>query len=154
MESSLALVPGPSTSSSSSHQPSSISLSSTSNAHGLHDTLRHGGLRSIAAEVAPQHPLQSRLNNWEQTREDLHMTLERNMFGLHAPVRQMMERQIVSSSPKPLHLGGFTRESNLGLEILLNKDQELSPEDVLVDRVETSQLGDFHMAMERKLRLP
>ncbi|GAA5846627.1 hypothetical protein JCM3766R1_005789 [Sporobolomyces carnicolor] len=149
MESSLALVPGPSASST-----SSISLSSTSNAHGLHDTLRHGGLRSLAAEVAPQHPLQPRLANWEQTRENLHMTLERNMFGLHAPVRQMMERQLVASTPTPLHLGGFTKQSNLGLDILMNRDEEISPKDVLVDRVETSQLGDFHQAMERKLRLP
>jgi len=57
-QSSLSLVPGPS---SSTH--SSISLSSTSNAHGLHDTLRHGGVRSLAAEVSMKHPLQSRLND-------------------------------------------------------------------------------------------
>ncbi|GAA5954293.1 hypothetical protein JCM3765_005342 [Sporobolomyces pararoseus] len=143
-----ALVP------SSTAASTSISLSNTANAHGLHDSLRHGGVRSIASEVAPQHPLQSRLSNWEQTRENLHMTLERNMYGLHAPVRQMMERQLVGSSPTPLHLGGFTKQSNLGLEILMNKDEEISPADVLVDRVETSQLGDFHLAMERKLRLP
>lgn len=36
----------------------------------------------------------------------------------------------------------------------MNRDEEISPKDVLVDRVETSQLGDFHQAMERKLRLP
>ncbi|GAA6009121.1 hypothetical protein JCM11491_005757 [Sporobolomyces phaffii] len=134
----------------------SISLSSTANAHGLHDSIRHGGVRSIASEVAPQHPLQSRLSNWEQTRENLHMTLERNMFGLHAPVRQMMERQLVAQSPTPIHVGsgGFTRPSNLGLDILMNRDDELSPGDVLIDRVESAQLQDFHVAMEHKLRLP
>jgi proteasome maturation protein len=73
------------------------------------------------------------------------------MFGLHAPVRQMMERQLVASSSS---FGGFTRQSNLGLEILMNKDEEITPQDVLIDRVETSQLGDFHSQMERKLRLP
>ncbi|GAA5942688.1 Ump1p [Sporobolomyces koalae] len=149
MESSLALVPGAAAST-----RSTISLSNTSNAHGLHDSLRHGGARSIAAEVSIKHPLEARLDNWEQTRENLHMTLERNMYGLHAPVRQMMERQLVSQTPTPLHLGGFSKASNLGLDILMGKDEEISPQDVLVDRVETSQLGDFHLAMEHKLRLP
>ncbi|GAA5840117.1 hypothetical protein JCM5353_008515 [Sporobolomyces roseus] len=150
MQSSLSLVPGPS---SSTH--SSISLSSTSNAHGLHDTLRHGGVRSLAAEVSTKHPLQSRLNDWDQTRENLHMTLERNMFGLHAPVRQMMERQLVQqANGNNLDIGGFRNCSNLGLDILRGVDEEIGPRDVLIDRVETSQLGDFHLAMEHKLRLP
>ncbi|GAA5880858.1 hypothetical protein JCM16303_005147 [Sporobolomyces ruberrimus] len=152
MESSLALVPGPNDASSSKN---TISLSSTSNAHGLHDTLRHGGPRSLASEISVKHPLQSRLGNWDQTRENLQMTLERNMFGLHAPVRLMMERQIVSSSKTPLNFGGMNKSrNNLGYEILLNRDEELTPQDVLVDRLETSQLGDFHLAMEQKLRLP
>lgn len=55
-QASLALVP--STAAGETH----ISHASTSklNAQGLHDTLTYGP-RSIAAEVAPQHPLEQRL---------------------------------------------------------------------------------------------
>ena len=53
---SLALVP--STSNSETHI--SHASSSKLNAQGLHDTLTYGP-RSIAAEVAPHHPLEQRL---------------------------------------------------------------------------------------------
>ncbi|GAA5942205.1 hypothetical protein JCM1841_006095 [Sporobolomyces salmonicolor] len=148
MQSSLALVPGPS-----SYTTSSISLSTSSNQHGLHDAMRYG-LRSLAAEVQVKHPLESRLGQWEETRENLHMTLERNMYGVHAPVRQMMERTLVAQSPAPLSLGGFTKPGNLHLDILRGTDEEISVHDVLTDRVQTASLNDFHLAMEKKLRLP
>ncbi|GAA6026570.1 hypothetical protein JCM8202_006267, partial [Rhodotorula sphaerocarpa] len=94
---------------------------------------------------------------WDATRENLHLTLERNMYGLHAPVRLEMERALVSSAPTPLSLGlpgaGFTRPSNLALDILTGHDEEIRPEDVLIDRVHTAPLGDFHRTMERKLRI-
>lgn len=64
------------------------------------------------------------------------MTLERNMYGLHAPIRLEMERQLVQSAPTPLSLGlpgaGFTRPGNLALEILTGRDEEIRPEDVLI----------------------
>jgi len=43
-------------------QPSNdaLSLATTANAHGLHDTLHHG-IRSLAADAAPKHPLENRL---------------------------------------------------------------------------------------------
>ncbi|GAA5973069.1 hypothetical protein JCM11641_000397 [Rhodosporidiobolus odoratus] len=147
---SLSLVP--------SSQPtsSSLSLKDTANSHGLHDTLQYG-LRSLAADVQPKHPLENRISQWSETRENLDMTLQRNMFGLHAPVRLMMERGLVQQSPAPFNissLGGFTRPGNLHLDILMGRDEELSVEDVLVDRAQTAPLGDFHLAMEKKLRLP
>lgn len=104
------------------------------------------------------------------------------MYGLHAPVRLEMERNLVSSAPTPLSLGlpgaGFTRPSNLALDILTGHDEEIRPEDVLIgtcspsaglacrprnttdsgmmahaDRVHTAPLGDFHRTMERKFRI-
>ncbi|GAA5871192.1 hypothetical protein JCM8547_001482 [Rhodosporidiobolus lusitaniae] len=150
MEPSLALVP-PS-------QPSSASLSlaDTATPSGLHDSLTYG-LRSLAADVAPKHPLENRIAQWDDTRENLDMTLQRNMFGLHAPVRLMMERSLVQQSPAPFSLsglGGFTRPSNLALDILTGRDEEIRPEDVLVDRCQTAEAGNFHLQMEKKLRLP
>lgn len=58
------------------------------------------------------------------------------MYGLHAPVRLEMERQLVAAAPTPLSLGlpgsGFTRPGNLGLDILTGRDEEIRPEDVLI----------------------
>ncbi|POY70987.1 hypothetical protein BMF94_6014 [Rhodotorula taiwanensis] len=151
MDPSLHLVP--------SGQPTHdhVSLATTASSLGPHDALAHGGPRSIAAEVASKHPLQNRLAQWDATRDNLHMTLERNMYGLHAPIRLEMERQLVQSAPTPLSLGlpgaGFTRPGNLALEILTGRDEEIRPEDVLIDRVQTAPLGDFHRQMERKFRI-
>ncbi|GAA5895500.1 hypothetical protein JCM6882_006271 [Rhodosporidiobolus microsporus] len=127
----------------------------------LHDSLRYG-LRSLAAEVQPKHALENRLSQWDTTRENLDMTLQRNMFGLHAPVRLMMERDLVQNSPTPMSLSALSGQSftrpgaNLHLDILTGRDEEIRPEDVLVDRAQTASMshGDFHLAMEKKLRLP
>jgi len=34
---------------------------------------------------------------WEETQDNLKLNLERNVFGMHAPMRQLMERKIVAS---------------------------------------------------------
>ncbi|SGY77270.1 BQ5605_C005g03592 [Microbotryum silenes-dioicae] len=190
MQPTLSLVPGAS-------HASSASIADTANSQGVHDTLRHG-VRSLAADVAPAHPLQARLENWDDHREMLQLTLQRQMFGLHMPVRQMMERSLVKqvshTPPKstlpmtygihpvsytaqsvvPRSLGGFTRPSNLHLDILLGNDEQIDVADVLrgeevislapydrltdnttasryTDRVETADVGDFHRAMEQKM---
>lgn len=36
-----------------------------------------------------------RCHQWEATQDNLKLTMQRNAFGLHMPVRLMMERQIV-----------------------------------------------------------
>ncbi|GAA6023793.1 hypothetical protein JCM10207_001197 [Rhodosporidiobolus poonsookiae] len=151
MQSSLSLVP--------SSQPTSTSLSldSTANPHGLHDSLRYG-LRSLAADVSAKHPLENRIAQWDQTRENLSMTLQRNLYGVHAPVRLMMERELVRQTPAPASLSaltgsGFTRSSNVHLDVLMGRDEEIEVADVLVDRLHTAPAPDFHSQMERKLRL-
>ncbi|KAL8278480.1 hypothetical protein RQP46_009170 [Phenoliferia psychrophenolica] len=146
MEPSLHLVPAAS-------NAGSISIASTANSLGLHDAMRFG-TRSLAADVAPKHPLQNRLEGWEATRENLDLTLQRNMFGIHAPVRQLMERQLVSQKPSTVSFNtGFTKPSNVHLDILLGKDEIIDTDDVLTDRVLTAEVGDFHRAMENKLRM-
>lgn len=103
----LRIVPGPSSGSSSS------SLSTTQTAApehaGIHDTLRYG-TRSLAFDTAgaddgaARHPVQARLEGWEETRDTLKTTLQRNMYGLGAPLRMSMERRAVEwvSSAKGL----------------------------------------------------
>ncbi|TNY22607.1 proteasome maturation factor UMP1-domain-containing protein, partial [Rhodotorula diobovata] len=113
---------------------SDVSLATTATASGLHDTLSYG-LRSLAADAAPKHPLENRLAQWDATRENLSLTLARASYGLHAPVRLGMERALVQQAPTPLSLGlpgaGFTKPGNLHLDILMGRDEEIRPEDVL-----------------------
>ena len=101
--------------------PSKASVKDTANELGLHDTLRNG-LRSLENEVKGGSIIQQRLervrqgllciiepssgNNifqWDETQDNLKMTLQRNLFGLHLPVRQMMERKIVAAVCTHVH---------------------------------------------------
>jgi len=82
---------------------------------GLHDTLQYGP-RSLAAEVKSEGTLKDRLENvgvlvfysndysisssyyqWEATQDNMKLTLERDLFGMHAPMRRLMERKIVAN---------------------------------------------------------
>lgn len=102
---SLRLVPGPTSS-------TSVSVDKTSHpVHaGVHDTMRYGP-RSLAEEASAasvQHPLQQRLERWEETRDTLKLTMQRNMFGMAAPIRTLMERRIVEHVRAPvLFLAGM-----------------------------------------------
>jgi len=93
--------------------PKSASVTETSNSLGLHDTLRYGP-RTIATEVKTEGGLKERLQNvrnsfliqldpcrlgsqWEETQDNMKLTMMRNTQGLHAPIRMLMERRIVSA---------------------------------------------------------
>ena len=89
---SLRMVPGPASS-------SSISVGDTTHAThaGIHDTMRfgHRNIATEASSLSRQHPMQHRLEQWDETRDNLKLTMQRNMFGLAAPLRTMMERKVV-----------------------------------------------------------
>lgn len=78
---------------------STSSTSSTSHPvyAGIHDTMRHGP-KNVLHDVstASHHPIQNRLENWEATRDNLKLTMQRNIHGLGAPAHTLMERKIVS----------------------------------------------------------
>lgn len=87
-------------------------LNTTHSEYGGHDTFRYG-TRSIKNEVLPKHPLESRLHQvkqrykkvegilissifqWEETQWELKLNLARQAYGMHAPIKLMMERSIV-----------------------------------------------------------
>jgi len=130
MESSLRIVPGP--------LPKSASVQSTSNSLGLHDTLQYGP-RSLAAEVQSAGGLKGRLENWETTQDNLKLTLERNLYGMHAPMRRLMERRIVASTPHTLS----APQTNLHLDILMGRDETIEAADVFLGR-EIDFTSDAH----------
>jgi len=138
MESSLRIVPKPSS--------KSASVQDTSNSLGLHDTLQYGP-RSLAAEVQTAGDLKGRLENWEATQDNLKLPLERNLYGMHAPMRRLMERRIVASMPHTLN----APQTNLHLDVLMGRDETIEVADVFLGR-EIGLTSDAHGEIEKKVR--
>ncbi|CAG8626275.1 2646_t:CDS:2 [Paraglomus brasilianum] len=125
--------------------PPSKSDVSTLSKFGVHDTFRHG--LSSESHGSARHPLENRLARWEETQTNLKLTFERRIYGLHAPMRRMMEKKIVSN----LHRFSGMPNSNLGLEILSGKDETLDMDDYLNTPEMSTQMVDFHTFMEAKM---
>jgi len=124
-------------------------LKDTANQLGLHDTLKHGP-KTLATQQNNASPLQHRLENWEQTQDNLKLNLYRNVYGLHAPVRIMMERKIVAQNP---HFPAMP-QSNIHLDILMGRDNTLDVGDLFGDVEIGPSFADVHGDMEkaRKIR--
>ncbi|PPQ72678.1 hypothetical protein CVT26_002894 [Gymnopilus dilepis] len=137
MESSLRIVPATS-------KPSA-SIKDTANTLGLHDTLQYGP-RSLAAEVQSEGGLKARLQNWEATQDNLKLTLERNLYGMHAPMRRLMERKIVAPS-LPTFNGP---QANLHLDILMGRDELIDPADVFLGP-DSIPAFDVHKEIQKSL---
>ncbi|KAL1918590.1 uncharacterized protein VTP21DRAFT_2612 [Calcarisporiella thermophila] len=140
-DSTLRIAPAPSLSTTSHSTPSTSQ-------HGSHDTLRHG-IRTVVTEVLPKHPLEQQLANWEETQQSLKLEMHRRVYGIHAPVRLLMEKNIVAQMQR---LPGLP-SSGVGLDILAGKDESLEFEDVLGDPEHSTDIIDIHAAMEHRLGL-
>ncbi|CAO3692441.1 unnamed protein product [Rhizopus microsporus] len=97
----------------------------------------------------PKHPLEHRLNNWEETQWELKLNLARQAYGMHAPIKLMMERSIVEKRQRV----PVMPSSNLHLDILLGKDETIDYEDFLNDPSLSTESVDLHTFMEHKLKL-
>ncbi|KAI8329049.1 proteasome maturation factor UMP1-domain-containing protein [Chlamydoabsidia padenii] len=115
---------------------------------GTHDTLRYG-TRSLKAEVLPGHPLERRLDEWNDNQWELKLNMARQTYGMHAPIKMMMERDIVSKRQRMPVLPS----SNLHLDILTGRDETIDFEDFLNDPALSTDTLDVHAAMEHKLKL-
>ncbi|KAI0271607.1 proteasome maturation factor UMP1 [Gloeopeniophorella convolvens] len=138
MDPSLRLVPAAA--------PVKASINDTANSLGLHDTLKYGP-RSLADDIKATNSLQNRLENWDETQSMLKLTMHRNIYGLHAPMRQLMERKLVSYNP---HMPAMA-QSNIHLDILEGRDEILDVPDFF--DFEARPSSDIHGDMERKLRM-
>ncbi|KAF4623283.1 hypothetical protein D9613_002022 [Agrocybe pediades] len=138
MESSLRIVPA--------RSQKSATVQDTANSLGLHDTLKYGP-RNLATEVQSSGGIKSRLENWEATQDNLKLTLERNTFGMHAPMRRLMERKIVGSTPFTIS----APQTNLHLDILMGRDETISPADIFLG-MESGPTFDVHSDIQKKVR--
>ncbi|KAF9454941.1 proteasome maturation factor UMP1 [Macrolepiota fuliginosa MF-IS2] len=122
-------------------------ISDTANSLGLHDTLTYGP-RNLAAEVKSTGGIKDRLENWEETQDMTKLTALRNIYGMHAPMRLLMERKIVNSLPT---FPGMSK-SNLHLDILMGRDELIEPADIFLG-METSPPTDPRREMEKAYRI-
>ncbi|EIM92505.1 proteasome maturation factor UMP1 [Stereum hirsutum FP-91666 SS1] len=127
--------------------PKSVSTNDTANSLGLHDSLQYGP-RSLAAEVKSTDFIRARLENWEETQDNMMLTMQRNIYGLHAPMTTLMERKIVSVNP---HMPALA-QSNIHLDILMGRDETLDVADFF-GSMESGPSMNIHADMEKKLRM-
>ncbi|KIY45740.1 proteasome maturation factor UMP1 [Fistulina hepatica ATCC 64428] len=127
--------------------PKTASVKDTAGNFGLHDALRYGP-RSLAAEVKTESGIRGRLENWEATQDNLKLTMQRNVYGLHAPMRLMMERKIAADIPR---IPGMCH-SNLHLDILMGRDETIGTPDIFLGNVQGPPLNDIHSEIERQTR--
>ncbi|KAL2137200.1 hypothetical protein VTI74DRAFT_6411 [Chaetomium olivicolor] len=126
-------------------------------APGLHDTLRAGVGPSpyTAHQPTSAHPLESRLKNWEATREALRMETLRRTFGMAEPIRRGMELKITREGEwRPMALGGgnFGGMGSVHEEILRGRDETVTWEDVFTGE-ESRAVVSVQEEMERKLKM-
>ncbi|ODV73364.1 Ump1p [Cyberlindnera jadinii NRRL Y-1542] len=115
-------------------------------APALQDILRtQQGPLSISSQVNGRHPLEQRIEGWEQRQQELKMEQYRRVFGMAEPIKREMELKIVDSTDfVPSVLGG---SSNLHRDILLNKDSRIDWEDIYTGN--DSVMG-FHAEIQKK----
>lgn len=86
---------------------------------------------------------------WRGRELDSKLNMLGNVYGAHVPMRKRMDMRIVSAAQRMPGLPS----SNLGLEILLNKHEDLEFDDFLADPAFSSEQIDVHLAMEKRLGL-
>ncbi|SPO22953.1 related to UMP1 - proteasome maturation factor [Ustilago trichophora] len=120
---------------------------------GVHDTMRHGP-KNVLHEVSTHshHPVQNRLENWEATRDNLKLTMQRNIHGIGAPAHTLMERKIVSYNPAFDPTRSSNSISKLHLDILNGDDERIEPRDFLLSEI-SPDMPSMHTVMERRLGL-
>lgn len=132
----------------------------------LRDNLRNNGPVSMASQLNNKHPLQSRLEKWEETQFSLKMENYRRTMGPGEPIRRAMELEIVKQSDQ-LNNFSLNTISNLGAsyskpadsvhyDILMNKDTNIDWEDIYTDSAsnDLSVLKmDFHAELAKKMNI-
>lgn len=132
----------------------------------LRDSLRNNGPISMASQLNNKHPLQSRLEKWEETQFNLKMENYRRTLGPGEPIRRAMELEIVKQSDKFNNFSLNTVSSNgtsyikpvdsVHYDILMNKDNNVDWEDIYTDIIgnDLNVLKmDFHAELAKKMNI-
>ncbi|KAJ1895106.1 hypothetical protein LPJ66_004788 [Kickxella alabastrina] len=118
--------------------------------YGVSDVLGRGPSNRVDEEMTKGHPLESRLANWENSQLNMKLHMQRKIYGLHAPMRTMMEIQSVKQG-SPFGLGG-SRASRIQLDILMGRDETIDVADIFDDS-EVAEMPDVHKVLAGRMNL-
>ncbi|KAJ1850632.1 hypothetical protein LPJ73_003354 [Coemansia sp. RSA 2703] len=111
---------------------------------GISDVLGQGPTKRVNDQLTSAHPLESRLANWETSQLNMKLSMQRSIYGLHAPMRTMMELHSVRQGVPQGMLGA--RASQIQMDILTGKDESFGVEDIFHNR-DTAELPDVHRVL-------
>lgn len=129
------------------HASTTTSSSTLAPSAPVHDTMR-AGPQSLASKHNNRHPLESRLENWEQTQQDLKYETMRRIYGVAEPVRRGMELSLCREGARHT---GFGMEDGIGSDILRGTDCSLDVKDIWSGR-EMARGGGYQETMEKRMR--
>ncbi|CEP61995.1 Ump1p LALA0_S04e05336g [Lachancea lanzarotensis] len=126
-------------------------------APALPDTLRsqNGGAAPLTSRINGKHPLEAKLQNWDQTQRQRDLQNYRQVFGLAEPMKREMELAIVRNSDfAPLSSG----TAGMHEDILLNREANVDWEDIYPGSNSMGSGGvslgaDVHGAIEKSLNI-
>ncbi|XBW36438.1 hypothetical protein QEN19_002016 [Hanseniaspora menglaensis] len=129
----------------------------------LPDKLKQQSTVPISMKITGKHPLQERLEQWEQKQFQLKLDQEKKIFGLHLPMKVMMEKEIIDSVDNFSLVNELKKESQLHpatsihQDIVNNKEYDIDYEDIYYTSkiVSNSSEGntDVHAAIEKQLKI-
>lgn len=126
----------------------------------LRDTLRSGGPASMSATLNNKHPLEARLEKWEETQFNMKMENYRRTLGAAEPIRRGMELAVVQATDAALPRAALGLGTSAHSDILMNRETSVSWEEVYPEfgaNGAASDLGvlktDIHAQMAKRMGL-
>ncbi|KAJ2030655.1 hypothetical protein IWW57_001087 [Coemansia sp. S610] len=113
---------------------------------GVQSVIGQGPRSRVDDELTKAHPLESRLANWNSSQLGMKLHMQRKIYGLHAPLRTMMEVQAIKQTPYALN----SRASRVQLDILLGRDDDFGVEDIYDDDIEVD-MPDVHAMLSKRM---
>ncbi|KAJ1763563.1 hypothetical protein IW139_002434 [Coemansia sp. RSA 353] len=115
---------------------------------GVSDIISTGPTQLVSETLTAGHPLESRLANWENTQLNIKLHMQRQVYGLHAPMRTMMEVKSVQQTPSVLG----SRAAQIQRDILLGKDESIDACDLFGDTSEV-EISNVHTMLAARLNV-
>ncbi|KAJ2515626.1 hypothetical protein H4217_005066 [Coemansia sp. RSA 1939] len=116
---------------------------------GLQDIVREGPSQKVNNTFTKNHEIESRVNNWENQQLGTKLHMQRQIYGLHAPLRTIMEIQSVQKTPALLG----SRASRIQLDILMGKDDSIDADDLFGGDSFEADTQDIHSMLAKKLNV-
>lgn len=107
------------------------------------------GFATASKNAATVHPLQEHLATYNEKLDAMNFSMVQKTQGIAGPLKLMMERDAASK----VNRLPFLPSSNLMMDVLTGRDEEVSIQDIMGNTVEPELMGQPHMMVERKLGL-